>query len=241
MPKIYSKAIKQRARNLRRRGYSLGEISLKMSIRKNTLSGWVKDIRLTESQRKRIKEKEIACAAMSRPLALKANRIKIEKWKEGIRKKAKDFGKLPFKNKKMAELICGLLYLCEGAKYPSTRGLIFGNSEPSVIRCFLNLLRIFFNIKENKLRCRIMYRWDQDIGKLNKYWSNVTGIPLNQFFKTKPDMRTKGKTTQKINYKGVCAIQYSDTSLQFQLQAIGEAIMNGGADGIRTRDTSMPC
>lgn len=229
--KIYPKEVKEEARDLRSQGWSLGEISLKMKVPKNTLSGWVKDIRLTESQIKRIKEKEIASAAIGRALATKLQQEKIEKWKEGIKEKIKYFGKLPFKNNKMAKLICGVMYMCEGRKYPASRQFSFGNSDPNVIHTFLTLLRKCFQIQENKLRCQIGYRWDQDFNKLRTFWSNVTNIPENQFYKSLPDRRTKGKPTQKLNYKGVCAIIYCDTNLQMELQSIGEAIMNGGADG----------
>ncbi len=51
MAKIYSQKIKEKARNFRKQGWSLGEISLKMKILNNTLSGWVKDIELTKRQK----------------------------------------------------------------------------------------------------------------------------------------------------------------------------------------------
>ncbi|MBL7130109.1 MAG: hypothetical protein ISS45_01670 [Candidatus Omnitrophica bacterium] len=236
MPKVYSKEIKQEARNLRNRGCSLGEISLKMSIPKNTLSGWVRDIQLTKSQRKRIKEKEITCAAMGRSLAVKVNRIKIEKWKQEIRNKVRGFSKLPFQNKKMAKLICGIMYLCEGQKYPASRYLSFSNTDPKAIHIFLSLLKKGFLIRENKLRCHIGYRWDQDFNKLRLFWSNVTHIAEHQFFKSSPDKRTRGKPTRKLNYKGVCSIIYYDTNIQMELQSIGEAIMDGGPC-LKIRDT----
>jgi hypothetical protein len=227
MAKAYPASVKQKARDLRFQGMSLGEIGLELSVPKNTLSGWVKGLQLTGKQRKRIKQKEINSAAMGRKVAAKLLRNKMEAWKEGIRKKVKHFATVTHQSSEISKLICGIFYLCEGAKYPSTRGLIFSNSDPMVISCFLNLLRKFFNIKEAKLRCRIMYRWDQNCRKLERYWSRVTGIPLKQFFKTKPDARTRNKPTRKANYMGVCAIQYSDTTLQFTLQSIGEAIIEG--------------
>lgn len=227
MPKPYSNKIKQKVRNLRSQGWSLGEITLKTKIPKNTISGWVKDIQLTETQKKRIKEKIIESGAIGRPLAVKVNREKIEKWKSDIRSKVRHYEDFALRNPKAGRLICGLLYLCEGAKYPSTRGLIFGNTDPVMIRYFLNLLKKTFNIDEKKLRCRVMYRWDQNSRELNKYWSKITGIPLYHFFETVADKRTKGKPTLKRGYKGVCSIQYSSTSLQFELQSIGEAIIKG--------------
>ena len=135
------------------------------------------------------------------------------------------FGKLSLRNQEIGKLACGLLYLCEGSKYPSTRCLAFGNSDPAIIKAFLNLLRKYFHIRENKLRCRITPRWDQNIDELQSFWSNITKIPLGKFYKTISDKRTKGKVTAKKDYRGVCVIYYCDTSLQFELQSIGETII----------------
>lgn len=225
MFKKYSKQIKQKARNLRSQGWSLGELGLKTGISKSTISGWVRDIRLTDEQKERIRQKIIDSGIIGRPLAVKSNCEKIERWKEKIRREVKHFGELAVKNREIGRLICGLLYLCEGAKYPSTKCLVFGNSNPQLIHCFVNLLRTSFDINESKLRCRVMYRCDQSIEELNKYWSDITEIPLSNFYKSKPDGRTKGKPTLRKDYKGICAIHYLSTDLQFRLQAIGETII----------------
>ena len=158
----------------------------------------------------------------------------MAEWKTGIRSSVQHFDRLSLIDTDIGKLVCSLLYICEGAKYPSTRGLAFANSDPEIIACFLNLLRNNFGIEEKKLRCRVMYRCDQDIGELNSYWASVTKIPLCQFFKSAPDARTKDRPTLKATYKGVCSIQYSDTTLQFRLMAIGERIMKSGAGGDRT-------
>jgi transposase-like protein len=57
MAKAYTKEIKQRARNLRLRGWSIGEISLKLGILKSTVLGWVRNIYLSKEQKVRIKQK----------------------------------------------------------------------------------------------------------------------------------------------------------------------------------------
>lgn len=158
MTKQYSLFIKEKARRLRTYGWSQGEIRLKMNIPKSTLSGWLKGIQLTKKQKKRIKDKVAASSGIGRSLAVAANRQKIEQWKEGIRNSVKHFKDIHLENSELGKLICGLLYLCEGSKYPSTRCLVFGNSDPWIIRCFINLLRNSFSIDEEKLRCRIMYR-----------------------------------------------------------------------------------
>ena len=131
------------------------------------------------------------------------------------------------------------MYLCEGGKYPSSRHLTFGNTDPAMIKTFLTLLRQHYEIAESKFRVRVMHRWDQDGAALRRYWSRVTGIPLRQFYRSYADRRTKGTPTRKYTYKGVCSVQYGDTTTQYELQAIGEAVLKmkpGGAEGDRTPD-----
>lgn len=225
MAKVHSQRIKQGARNLRHKGWSMGEISLRMRIPKNTIAGWVKEIRLTKRQKVRIRAKIIASSVIGRPLAVKANRNKIEQWKKDIRNSVKHFKNIPLKNPELEKLACSLLYLCEGARYPASRFLYFGNSNPKLIASFVNLLRKAYQIDENKLRFDIGYRYDQDFKKLRNYWSKITHIPKSKCFNTKPDKRSKGKPTLKENYKGICRVIYYDTSLQFELQSIGEMII----------------
>lgn len=212
-------------RNLRNQGWSLGEISLKTGIPKNTLSGWVRDIQLTTSQKKRIKQKIIDSGAIGRPLAAKLLKGRMERWKRKIRDKVRYFEQLPLQNPEIGKLICGLLYLCEGAKYQSSRYLYLGNSDPKIVSFFLSSLRKCYHIKEDKLRFAIGYRCDQNYQKLKTFWSKLTNIPKSKFLKSKPDVRTKGKPTLRKNYYGVGRLIYYDTTLQFELQSIGEAII----------------
>ncbi|MFH1281677.1 MAG: hypothetical protein ABIH91_03060 [Candidatus Omnitrophota bacterium] len=228
MSKVYSKKIKHRARNLRNKGWSLGEISLKMRVPKNTLTGWSKDIKLSNEQKKRIKQKILDSGKIGRPLAVAANRRKIQQWKESIQNSVKHFENISLENPKLGKLICGLLYLCEGAKYPSSRYLYLGNSDPKIISFFINALRRYYKIDENKLRFSIGYRWDQNFRKLKNYWSKITKIPKSKCLNSIPDIRTKGKPTLKKNYMGICRIVYYNATLQFELQSIGETIIKGG-------------
>ncbi|MBU1061578.1 MAG: hypothetical protein KJ957_03475 [Candidatus Omnitrophica bacterium] len=232
MSKIYSAKIKNKACLLRSKGFSLKEISLELDIPKNTIQGWVRYIELTNKQRRRLSKKEKLGGYIGRLKAKDVLKRKIEDWKRQIRKRVNYMRKLPYKDEEIGKLTCGLLYLCEGGKYPSTRQLTFGNSDPKIIRSFLKLLRQWFHVDESKFRCRVMHRWDQDGKSLNRYWSNLTKISPGQFYKSYADKRTLDKPTKKEGYKGVCAVMYFNTNLQFELQAIGESIVEfGGADG----------
>ncbi|MBN2831611.1 MAG: hypothetical protein JXL82_05005 [Candidatus Omnitrophica bacterium] len=51
MANIYSDKTKQKARDLRHNGWSLGEIAQELKLPRNTLSGWTKEIELTKKQK----------------------------------------------------------------------------------------------------------------------------------------------------------------------------------------------
>ncbi|MBN1353617.1 MAG: hypothetical protein JW994_02970 [Candidatus Omnitrophica bacterium] len=216
--------IKNKAINLRTKGLSLSEIALLLNTPKNTIQGLVKGIKLTRLQKERLRKKSVECGKKGLKKATEVNRIKIEQWKKGVKQRTEKFQTIIHKKSDMAKLLCGTLYLCEGAKYPATRQLVFGNSDSRMIKLFLSLLRKNFSIDEKKFRCRIMHRYDQDGEVLNRHWSKLTGIPLGQFYKDYKDKRTKGRITTNKNYKGICAVQYLSTDLQYELQLIGESI-----------------
>ena len=218
------RTIREKAINLRRRGMSLSEISDIIDVPKNTIQGWVKEIKLTKSQKERLRKKEIKCGRRGLLKALQINRDRKIKWQEGIENRTKKFRTILYEKGDIAKLLCGTLYLCEGARYPASRHMVFGSSDSRMIKLFLNLLRSNFNVDEKKFRCRIMHRYDQNGNSLCRYWSNLIKIPLSQFYRSYRDKRTKGRITRKKDYRGICAIIYFSTSLQYELQLIGESL-----------------
>ncbi len=241
--KFHPAAARVEATRLRREGFSLSELSAHLQVPKATIQGWMRSIPLSNQSKKRIRSRIVEAGKIGRPLAVIANRQKIEAWKQRIKENSrKAVGRIQL-TPGLGRLLCSVLYVCEGSKYPSARQLGFGNSDPRMIQFFLYLLRTCFAIDERKFRCQVMHRWDQSLSSLIYYWSRVTRIPTRQFYPTQPDKRTKGKRTLKKDYRGVCLIQYLDTTLQFTLQSIGEALMeeygqerSGGAGGDRTHE-----
>ena len=100
----------------------------------------------------------------------------------------------------------------------------FSNSNPSIIKTFLNLLKYCYNYDVEKIRCTVQCRYDQDSYALEKYWIKVTKIPKRLFYKAKIDPRTKGKPTKNTNYKGVLRIDYFDNSVRLDLQSLSDLI-----------------
>ncbi len=212
---------------LRKQGKTYSEIqgSFKKAVPKSAISHWCKNIRLSKKQKERIGKIILDNVKISQKAAVAANRLKREKYLNGLEKR--NLYLLKKLNKDTQKIALAMLYLGEGAKWENHRALLLGSSSPDIIKLYLKLLRNCYQIDNDKLRCRISYRADQDINELQRFWSKLTGIPVWHFFKTKPDPRTVGKKTKKKYYKGVCVIHYGSTEIQLELEIIAKLIMEG--------------
>ena len=159
-------------------------------------------------------------------MARKVNKKKLEWRLKVLREKNRHL--LNLIDRDVGVLMLAMLYICEGSKYPTTRQVKFGSSHPGIVRLFLVLLRGCFNLDKSKFRGRVHCRADQNIKSLERYWSNVSDVPLDKFRKALIGKRTIGKPTQNKEYKGVFVISYFDTDIQLELQFLGEHL---GKDG----------
>ncbi len=219
--------LKPRVLSLRRQGKTYGEIrkDLNNPIPKSTLSNWCNNISLPREYRKKIKELTLINSRRGRVIALAVNKIKRQKYLDSVAKRNEHLAVL-LKNRDVAKVVLATLYLGEGSK--THRGsLMFGNSDPMIIDMFLTLLRYCFPVDEKKFRCTLQCRADQNIEKLNKFWSKITKIPLSQFYKARIDSRTIGKPSKKPDYKGVCRIDYFSADAYIELMQIPKIIYKG--------------
>jgi len=219
--------LKEKVTKLRKQGKTYSEInqSLKMQIPKSTLSGWCNNISLPMNFKRKIQEYNKFNLDKARKVALAVNRIKREKYLQSVMSRNKHL-KGALNNKNTAKIALVMLYLGEGSK--TQRGsLMLGSSDPFIVSLFLRLLRYCYKIDESKFRCTLQCRADQDIKKLEKFWSGVTKIPLPQFYKARIDPRTIGKPSRNLNYKGVCRIDYFSAELLIEFKQIPEIIHKG--------------
>ena len=117
-----------------------------------------------------------------------------------------------------------ILYLAEGSK--TARGsLMFGNSDPEIMLMFVNLMRECYKLDERKFRCTLQCRADQDVETLERFWSRITKIPLQQFYKARVDKRSVGQISKKHDYKGVCRIDYYSSAVDLELKRIAQRLL----------------
>jgi len=218
---------KTKAVSLRKTGKTYGEIKriIGKPIPKSTLSHWFKKITITNNIQEKLSKKIEKNIEKARKKAFITNRLKREKYIEEVRDRVRHLS-IGLKNKDNAKIALAMLFWGEGSKIP--RGcLMLGNSDPVFINSFLTLLRYCYDIDESKFRCTFQGRADQNIKQLEKFWSGITKIPLSQFYKARIDPRTIGKPTLKLDYKGVCRIEYFSGDIFMELKQIISVVSEG--------------
>lgn len=222
-----SKKLKDKAIKLRKLGKTYAEINklLNGCIPKSTLSYWCKSLNLSLGYERKVEEynkfnleKARAAAQISKRICRENNVKRI------INENSHLVGNL--KNKDIAKIVLTVLYMAEGSKR-ANGSITFGNSDPLIIGLFLNLLRLCYIIDETKFRCTLQCRADQDIKKLEDFWSGTTNIPLAQFYKARVDPRTINKPSKKKDYKGVCRINYFSAKIYHELVNIAKLLCMG--------------
>ena len=204
---------KKSAISLREKGFSYSEINRKIPVSKSTLSLWLRNIQLNETQKIRLK----ILMKKGQPYAAKAQKkLRLEKTEKIISMAKKEIGLI---DKKTQFYLGIMLYWAEGSKqkihHPSER-VILNNSDPRMIRFFLNWLTENLKIDRSKITFQI-YSHDNIRYKekeVIKYWSRATGYPKVKFDKIyyKRDKRKRYRKNQGKNYYGLLRVIVSEST-----------------------------
>lgn len=171
---------KETAISLRRQGLSYSEILKRIPVAKSSLSLWLKSVGLSKSQRQRLTDKKLASARRG-ALKKKEDRILRTMIIKGVAEK--EIGKTTERER---WLIGTALYWAEGSKEKTWRpgsGVRFINSDPAMIRFFLNWLLFTCKIQKNMLQFEI-YIHDNNKHRLDDvrdYWVLKTGFSKDNF------------------------------------------------------------
>ena len=202
---------------LRKLGHSVKELHAEIGVSKSTISLWVQKVPLSKQAKQRLLDRSTKA------------RIKAEETiREQTRQKnivAEDFAKSVIGSKKtdkdIQAVLCSMIYLCEGSK--AIKNVAFTNSDPSLIRTFISMFRNSFEVDESKFRILMHLHDYHDEQKQKAFWSQVTSIPQDQFYRTykkESDHRYK-----KEGYEGCIKIYYNDVSISRKLHFIAKSFM----------------
>lgn len=192
---------RKKAAFLRKKGFSFREISEKVKISKSTASLWLRDIELSKNAKKRIYKLGVNGRKKGNDLVKSRIKMADEKILKNVEKSV---GKCVLLKNDL-KIVCALLYWCEGGKTEKSK-LSFINSDPKLVKYFIDTFRKAFNIDEKRFRALIHIHNYHSIKKQIDFWSKITKIPKSQF--TKPYRKANTKKRQKKNYQGCVSVRY---------------------------------
>ncbi len=206
---------KPEARKLRSKGWSIKAIKRKLGVPLSTLSGWLKDVELNESQKAVLKKKWQKALIGARVKAVKwHNEQKKLRLERSEKEALESLSRIDFLEKSILDLALAILYLGEGSK--KTLGTCIGNSDPKILKFFVAVLRSNYSIEVKSIKCELHLRADQNPDEIKEFWSEELGIPPEQFTTISIDQRTMGRATYPT-YKGVCVLRCGNVAIQRKL------------------------
>ncbi|PJC27888.1 hypothetical protein CO054_03070 [Candidatus Shapirobacteria bacterium CG_4_9_14_0_2_um_filter_39_11] len=206
---------RKEARKFRRRGKSIKEIARKLDVSPASVHKWCQDIRLTPLQRRQLDQKVFDALQRGRRKVAKNQRIR--KLKEIKTLKVKGITEVGRLSKREFFLAGAALYWAEGFKKDSRLG--FANSDPNMVKFFLKWLIESRGVPKKDIRLRIGLNISHKnrIKEVEKYWSGLTEVPLNQFQKPFFQKFTWKKEFKKPEeYFGVLRIRANKQRLLFR-------------------------
>lgn len=178
------------ARTLRRKGRSMAEIIAETGYSKSSVSEWTRDIVLTKKQRERISRLGRSFESIERR---RKSRLFNESRKRQIitDKARKDFSDL---SKRDLKIIGSMIYWGEGGKTKRNMARL-SNSDPVIIKVMMRYFREICEVPDSKFRASVHTFTHVNIQKTITYWSKVSGIPKEHFYKPyiKPSSASLGK------------------------------------------------
>lgn len=200
---------KQKAIELRIQGKSYKQIINAIpNLSKSTLSGWLKYVKLTPEQTKRLENnlKKVIYTARVKSGWTRKERKRIE-IKKSINEAKKE---LPCLLKSPLFLMGVCLYWAEGSK--TQESIQFSNSDPRLIKIMIKWFRLVCKVPKKKIKVRIYIHKVYKNENCEDFWSKIVGLPIQKLAKTtyKP---TRHKIKKNNDYKGVCRIEINDVNL----------------------------
>lgn len=202
---------KLKAQSLRREGFSYGEIQKIITVPKSTLSGWCRDIALTEEQALRLLKNQLKGSEKGRIIGAKRQQAKrIEQIKKLLEEGKNEVGQLSSRDKFIAGVA---LYAAEGTK--KDKSCCFSNSDPVLIKFMADWFRKFCRISEERLRGAVWLHEGLDEKKARSYWAKLVDIPESKFHKTYIARNKEGskKIRKNIHQFGVFSLRLSDAKI----------------------------
>lgn len=195
---------KELAIMLRKRGNSYRDILKRLPVAKSTLSEWLKEIPLSQDEKRALKRRKDSNISHGRAKAAAVLHMRrLERDKILLQEAREEYH--VFKNESLFRLGIAL-YWAEGSK--RSPGFAFANSDPDMINLMLTWIDQFFRQSRHDTKMRLYIHKPYAQENCERYWHSKIGVPLKNFQRTiyKP---TGLLIKKRPNYKG-CLRVYID-------------------------------
>lgn len=213
---------RKKAVALRKGGMSIRHIEQQLHIPRSTLSGWFHGVQLTQEQEERLHREWLNQLVKARTKSAQRHaELKQMRVLKAFTEAKNVVNKINFQDDSVLEIILAMLYWGEGAK--TANRLLIGNSNPKLLKFFLDGVTRVYKLPRNSVRCALHLRADQNPREMKEFWSNVLQVPLECIREVYFDSRTKGSPTRP-GYYGVCVIMYFNSHIWRRLIAFSQLV-----------------
>ncbi|MDX3750530.1 hypothetical protein [Streptomyces sp. AK08-02] len=195
--------LRERARELRQRGWTYNRIQAELGCSKSSVSLWVRDLPHPEPK----------CSPEEQRERMNAGLVRLQASRQREREATKQAAATAVGELSDRELfLTGVaLYWAEGTKdKPHARRecVEFVNSDPGMISVFLAWLDLL-EVSRDRLHCRVMIHESADVADAEQHWADLVGIERSTLGRT--ILKKHNPTTVRKNtgdsYRGCLGIR----------------------------------
>jgi len=164
------------------------QIASLLGVSQSSVSLWVRDIRLTDQQRMRLIERARSSRNRSRSAHFRSRRLADQ-----------NEGRILARQGDAMHVAGCMLYWAEGSKSRNT--VQFVNSDPAVVRCFVEFLRTHFAVSDDAFRldCNLFADHVERQREIEQFWLNTLDLPTSCLRKSTVNVYSKYSQKKRQN------------------------------------------
>jgi hypothetical protein len=227
--------LQNQARDLRAQGWTLTEICEQVGCSKASASLWCRDVEIDEAvleQRRR--ERFLAGNEGARRRG--PNKLQQRKAAEIAEMQAAGLAEVGALSDRDLMIAGIALYAGEGSKTPGE--VRFANSDPRMIATFVRWMRRCFGVEPADMRMRLYLHEGLDLEAANRFWSELTGIPIARF--RRPYRAVADPSIRRSKHPMGCpAVCVTSMRLHRRVMGLVDALLtSNGSEIVRHPDPS---
>ena len=206
---------KEKAVELRKKGFSYKEIMKEIPVAKSSLSLWLKDLPLTQDEKEVLKKRKNFNISKGRTKAaseLRKRRLEREKvWLSEAKGVFYEYADDP-------RFHAGIvMYWAEGSKTSNRWSII--NTDVEVIEMMVSWLQKYLDIPSESIRFRLYIHRPYADSRCEEWWQKRLKVSRNVFLKT-IYKETQHKTKKKPSHKGCLRIEVVKSKKMFWMMKV---------------------